>query len=67
MSQERTIMIARYDLRQDSKGWTVFDIWTDKPVVIANVPQVGLEIQDADELNELLTRMVERGDREVRQ
>ena len=60
-------MIARYDLREDSRGWTVFDIWTGEAVIIHGAPQIGLEIQDADELSELLTRMSDKGDREVRQ
>jgi hypothetical protein len=60
-------MIARYDLREDTFGWTVFDIWTGKPVIVHDTPQVGLEIQDADELAEALTWLSDKGDREVRQ
>ena len=58
---------ARYDLREDSEGWTVFDIWTGEPAVIHLVPQTGLDIQDAAELAELLTWLADRGDRSVRQ
>jgi hypothetical protein len=58
---------ARYDLREDSEGWTVFDIWTGEPAVINLMPQTALDIQDADELAELLTRLADRGDRSVRQ
>jgi hypothetical protein len=58
---------ARYDLRQDSEGWTVFDIWTGEAAVIHFVPQTGLEIQDADELAELLTWLADRGDRSILQ
>jgi hypothetical protein len=47
-------MIARYDLRKDQAGWTVFDIWTGAPVIYRGMPQVGLEAQDADELAEAL-------------
>ena len=47
-------MIQRYDIREDDAGWTVFDLFTGHPVVIARVPQTGLDIQDADELVELL-------------
>ena len=60
-------MIARYDLREDSNGWTVFDVWTGQPAVIHGVPQTGLEVQDADEVAELLTRLSDKGDRKVRQ
>ena len=28
-------MLARYHIRKDRTGWTVFDIWTDEPLVIA--------------------------------
>lgn len=59
--------IARYDLRPDSEGWTVFDVWTGEPVVIELTPQTGLDIQDADELAELLTYRADRGIREVLQ
>jgi len=58
---------ARYDLREDSEGWTVFGVWTGEPAVINFVPQTGLDIQDADELAELLTRLADRGDRSIRQ
>jgi hypothetical protein len=60
-------MIARYDLREDQNGWTVFDIWTGQPVIIRGMPQVGLDIQDADELAEALTWQADRGRREVLQ
>lgn len=60
-------MIARYDLRKDREGYTVFDVWTGAPVIIKGMPQVGLEVQDADELAEALTWLADRGDREVRQ
>ena len=60
-------MIARYDLREDSNGWTVFDVWTGQPAVIHGVPQTGLEVQDADEVADLLTRLSDKGDRKVRQ
>ena len=58
---------ARYDLREDAEGWTVFDIWTGEPVVVGMVLQIGLDIQDADELAEWLTRFSDRGDRTVLQ
>jgi hypothetical protein len=60
-------MIGRYDLREDHHGWTVFDIWTAAPVIIRETPQVGLDIQDADELAEALTWLADRGERRVMQ
>jgi hypothetical protein len=50
LKRDTQIMPKRYDLREDSDGWTVFDIFTGEPVVISLVPQTGLDIQDADEL-----------------
>jgi len=59
--------IARYDLQEDEHGWTVVDVWTGATVIIHGVPQVGLDVQDADELAEALTWLSDHGDREVRQ
>lgn len=60
-------MNERYDIREDYEGWTVFDIFTGQPVVIANVLQVGLEIQDANDLADLLNKPALRADRRLRQ
>ncbi|KRB40994.1 hypothetical protein [Phenylobacterium sp. Root700] len=60
-------MANRYDLRQDDEGWTVFDAFTGQAVVIANVPQVGLDIQDAVDLAQLLDKPAMRSDRTLRQ
>ena len=60
-------MSQRYDIRADSEGWTVFDLFTGEPVVIATVPQTGLDIQDADELAELLDHPAMTKDRALRQ
>jgi hypothetical protein len=35
-------MIARYDLREDAFGWAVFEVWTGKPVIVHDRPQIGL-------------------------
>lgn len=45
----------------------MFDIFTGRPVVIMEVPQVGLDIHDANELAELLEKPAMRGDRNLRQ
>lgn len=58
---------ARYDLREDETGWTVFDLWTGLPVIIDHDPLVGLDVQDADEIAEWLTWFADRGDRTIYQ
>ncbi len=60
-------MPKRFDIRHDDDGRTVFDIFTGHAVVIAAVPQVGLDIQDADELAELLDHKTFANDRSLRQ
>ncbi len=45
----------------------MFDIFTGEAVVIGDVPQTGLEIQDADELAELLDHKTFASDRRLRQ
>ena len=56
-------MLARYHIRKDRTGWTVFDIWTDEPLVIALTPQTGLTNRDALTLAELMNVRAVRGDR----
>ena len=61
-------MFARYDIRPDPEGWTVFDIWTAKPVVIDDRRQEGLSLAEADALADLLSRRAaERRVREILQ
>jgi len=57
----------RYDIREDSEGWTVFDLFTGEAVVINMVTQTGLDIQDADELAELLDHRTFKNERALRQ
>lgn len=47
-------------MRRDELGWTVFDIWTGWPVFTEGAEQVGLDIEDADDLVDLLNLMNER-------
>jgi hypothetical protein len=45
----------RYDLRQEADGtWTVFDIFSGLPAEVNEVEQVGLELEQADDLVDLL-------------
>ncbi len=60
-------MNERFDIRPDDEGFTVFDIFTGQPVVISGVLQVGLDIQDASDLAELLDNPSMRADRSLRQ
>lgn len=47
-------MLQRYDIRQDDHGWTVLDVVTCRPLIIMQVPQVGLDVRDALELVDTL-------------
>lgn len=60
-------MRARYDLRKDLAGWTVYDVWTGQPVVIAERLQSCLERGDAEDLVGLLNDQARRGNRVVLQ
>jgi hypothetical protein len=60
-------MLARYHIRKDRHGFTVFDIWTDEPLVIALMPQTGLTDGDAKTLADLMNRRALRGDRVLHQ
>lgn len=45
----------RYDMQQEKDGtWTVFDIFTGLPAEVNDVPQDGLEMEQADDLVDLL-------------
>jgi hypothetical protein len=54
-------MAIRYDMRHEPEGWTVYDIWTGWPAVIAGVLQIELEMEDADDLVDLLNGMHVKG------
>jgi hypothetical protein len=47
-------MIARYDIRSESNGWTVYDTFTGSPAVINHVPETSLALEEADDLADLL-------------
>ncbi|MBD9636056.1 hypothetical protein IB277_07085 [Ensifer sp. ENS07] len=45
----------RYDLRKEPDDtWTVFDIFTGMPAQVNDVEQIGLELEQADDLVDLL-------------
>ena len=60
-------MIERYIVRPDREAFTVQDIWTGEPAVIAMVPQTGLSQEDADHTAELLNKRARNGDRKAMQ
>lgn len=57
----------RFAIRRDRTGWTVFEVWTGEPAVIALVPQTGLSEEDARHTADLLNRRARGGDRSMRQ
>jgi hypothetical protein len=57
----------RFDLRRDRTGWTVYEVWTGEPVVIAMVSQTGLSEADAQHTADLMNRRARGGDRTLRQ
>lgn len=50
-------MTARYDIRSESNGWTVYDTRTGSVAVINEVLQNGLPFEDADDLADLLNHL----------
>lgn len=60
-------MLERYNRKRDLAGWTVFDVWTGQPVVIADRLQSCLELVDANTLLKMLNEQARRGDRVVLQ
>lgn len=60
-------MPLQYDTRRDARGWTVFDRWTGRTVILGRAPQEALSWVDADELAERLNRRRLTGDRSILQ
>jgi hypothetical protein len=56
----------RYALRSDAAGWTVLELWTGRPAVVAGVPQTGLSEDDARHMAGLLNTQARRGDSSMR-
>ncbi|GAB4073131.1 hypothetical protein KHC28_00060 [Ancylobacter sonchi] len=42
--------LARYKVRREDDGWTAFDIFTGQPAVVNDVPLVGMDIEEADDI-----------------
>jgi hypothetical protein len=65
MAEERKT--DRFAIRRDRTAWSVYEIWTGEPAVIALVPQTGLSQEDAQHTADLLNRRARGGDRSLRQ
>jgi hypothetical protein len=50
-------MSARYNIRPDPDGWTVYDTVTGFPAAVNDVIPAGLSLEDADDLADLLNRL----------
>jgi hypothetical protein len=50
-------MTARYDIRSEDNGWTVYDTRTGSIALVNDVPQNGLPLEDADDLADLLNHL----------
>ncbi|WP_194943602.1 hypothetical protein [Brevundimonas sp. SPF441] len=55
-------MTARFSIRPDTDGWTVFDLWTGQPAEIDGALQVGLDLATADDLADLLSNRQDLAD-----
>jgi hypothetical protein len=44
-------------MRADATGWTVYDVATDRPVMLDDVPLTGISFEDADKLVNLLNAL----------
>ena len=50
-------MTRQFDIRVEDDGThTVFDVDTQMPVMVDGIPQVGLDIQDAENIAESLNK-----------
>jgi hypothetical protein len=60
-------MDIQFDTRRDAHGWTVFDRWTGRIVVVARAAQQGMSFIEADDLAHKLNRRRLDGDRTILQ
>ena len=50
-------MATRYDIKPEDDGWAVYDTTTGLPPEVNDVVQVGLSLEDADDLADSLNRL----------
>lgn len=60
-------MAVQYDTRRDEHGWTVFDRWTGRTVVLQGAEQAELAWTTAQDLVKRLNRRHLEGDRSILQ
>jgi hypothetical protein len=60
-------MAVQYDTRRDEHGWTVFDRWTGRAVVLHGAEQAGLAWTAAQDLAKRLNGRHLEGDRSILQ
>ena len=60
-------MALQFDTRRDAKGWTVFDRWTGRAVILGPAAQEGLPFVAAADLAHKLNRRRLDGDRTILQ
>ncbi len=60
-------VLLRYDMRPDRTGWTVHDVTDGRSVGLGGVSLVGLSIEDAGELVDMLNRQELEIERTARQ
>lgn len=65
MNLRKPPVIARYQVRKDPLGWTVFDVWTGMPVVVQGTATVALGAEEADHLAALMTQGAAAGVRKI--
>ena len=55
-SRPATRPLLRHDMRPDRVGWTVYDVTDGRTVSLGELPLVGLDQEDANELVDVLNR-----------
>jgi hypothetical protein len=52
-----SLVLVRFDIRPDQKGWTIFDRLTGETAILGGFVPEGLGHEDADELADLLNTL----------
>lgn len=60
-------MVMRYDVRKDSTGWTIYDVFTGEVAVVRMDPQTGMTEWDARYLQRILNHQGFKNYRKLRQ
>lgn len=57
--------MRRYRLRLGEDGWLVYDVWTGQPVRFEGGQGIGLQVQTAEVLANVLNGRARQGNRSV--